>query len=69
MFKQMATKDFLKGGTSNSNCGKAIQSEKELKLKKIIELVEERRRNRPERTPEEIWQRFDAVWEKITNQS
>jgi TPP-dependent pyruvate/acetoin dehydrogenase alpha subunit len=48
---------------------KQIDDDKAAKVKKIIERAIEKAENSPKCSPEEIWQEFDTVWDKISSQS
>lgn len=45
-----------------------LLEEKAAKVKAIIESAIAKVESTPKRTPEEIWEEFDAVWDRIASQ-
>lgn len=45
-----------------------LSEEKAAKVKAIIESAIAKVESTPKRTPEEIWEEFDAVWDRIASQ-
>lgn len=48
---------------------KLTDDNKAAKVKRIIERAIEKAENSPKCSPEEIWEEFDNVWDKISSQS
>jgi hypothetical protein len=48
---------------------KITDDDKTTKVKKILERAIKKAENSPKCSPEEIWEEFDTVWDKISSQS
>jgi hypothetical protein len=62
--------ELFKNNQPNSKRVKATSSDdKEAKVKAIIERAIVKAENSPKRSSEEIWEEFEAVWNKIASQA
>jgi hypothetical protein len=62
--------ELLKNSQPNSECLNPTSSgSKAARIKAIVDYAIAKKETSPKRSPEEIWEEFDAVWDKIASQA